>query len=71
MKEVAAELERLRIMEKHSLGNIDVYAKKTEHLLSATSPSFNVDVDIGCSTSTTVEYDSIGDQVLKSMEDGR
>ena len=71
MKEVAAELERLRIMEKHSLGNIDVYAKKIEHLLSATSHSFNVDVDIGCSTSTTVEYDSIGDQVLKSVEDGR
>ncbi|KAK7850711.1 wall-associated receptor kinase 5, partial [Quercus suber] len=63
MKEVAAELERLRIMEKHSLGNIDVYAEKTEHLLSATSHSFNVDVDIGCSTSTTVEYDSI-DNIL-------
>ena len=45
--------------------------KKTKHLLSATSHSFNVDVDIGSSTSTTVEYDSIGDQVLKSMEDGR
>nr|XP_023893551.1 putative wall-associated receptor kinase-like 16 [Quercus suber] len=72
MKEVAAELERcLRNMEKHLLGNIDVYSKKTEHLLGATSHSFNVDVDIGCSTSTTVEYDSIKDQVLKSVEDGR
>ncbi|KAM3683003.1 hypothetical protein ACJW31_12G113700 [Castanea mollissima] len=71
MKEVAVELERLRNMEKHSLGNIDVYAKKTEHLLSATSHSFNVDVDIGCSTSTTVEYDSIGDQELKSVKHGR
>nr|POF22613.1 wall-associated receptor kinase 3 [Quercus suber] len=67
MKEVAAELERLRIMEKHSLGNIDVYAEKTEHLLSATSHSFNVDVDIGCSTSTTVEYDSI-DNILVSTD---
>ena len=71
MKEVAAELERLRIMGKNSLGNIDVYAKKTEYLLSATSHSFNVDVDTGCSTSTTVEYDSIKDQVLKPVEDGR
>ena len=71
MKEVAAELERLRILGKHSLGNIDVNAKKTEHLLIATSHSFNVDVDTGCSTSTTVEYDSIKDQVLKPVEDGR
>ncbi|KAF3968436.1 hypothetical protein CMV_007674 [Castanea mollissima] len=45
--------------------------KETEHLLSATSDSFNVDVDIGCSTSTTVEYDSIGDQELKSVKHGR
>ena len=71
MKEVAAELERLRIMGNNSLGNIDVYAKKTEYLLNATSHSFNVDVDTGCSTSTTVEYDSIKDQVLKPVEDGR
>uniref|UniRef100_A0A7N2RAR7 Protein kinase domain-containing protein n=2 Tax=Quercus lobata TaxID=97700 RepID=A0A7N2RAR7_QUELO len=71
MKEVAAELERLRIMGKHSLGNIDVYTKKTEYLLSATSHSFNVDVDIGCSTSTTAEYDSIKGQELKPVEDGR
>ena len=71
MKEVAAELERLRIMGNNSLGNIDVYAKKTEYLLNATSHSFNVDVDTGCSTSTTAEYDSIKDQVLKPVEDGR
>ena len=45
--------------------------KKTEYLLSATSHSFNIDVDTGCSTSTTIEYDSIREQVLKSVEDGR
>ncbi|XP_050252584.1 wall-associated receptor kinase 2-like [Quercus robur] len=53
MKEVAKELERLRTMEKTPLGNIDVDGKKTEYLLSATSYSFNIDVGIGCSTSTT------------------
>ena len=58
-------------MGRHSLGNIDVYAKKTEYLLSATSHSFNVDVDTSCSTSTTAKYDSFKDQVLKPMEDGR
>ena len=71
MKEVAKELERLRSMEKSPLGNIDVDGKKTEYLLSATSHSFNIDVGTGCSTSTTAEYDSIREQVLKSVEDGR
>ncbi|XP_065618011.1 putative wall-associated receptor kinase-like 16 [Quercus suber] len=52
MKEVANELERLRSMEKTPLGNFDVDGKKTEYLLSATSHSFNIDVGIGCSTST-------------------
>nr|POF18796.1 wall-associated receptor kinase 1 [Quercus suber] len=71
MKDVAKELERLRRMEKTPLGNIDVDGKKTEQLLSATSHSFNIDVGSGCSTSTTAEYDSIREQVLKSVEDGR
>ncbi|KAK9992918.1 hypothetical protein SO802_022621 [Lithocarpus litseifolius] len=71
MKEVAKELERLRNMEKTPLGNIDVDGKKTEDLLSATSHSFNIDIGTGCSTSTTAEYDSIREQVLKSVEDGR
>ena len=58
-------------INNHSLGKIDVYVKKIEYLVSATSHSFNVDVDTGCSTSTTAEYDSIKDQVLKPVEDGR
>ena len=53
------------------LGNIDVDGKKTEYLLSATSHFFNIDVGTCCSTSTTAEYDSIREQVLKSVEDGR
>ena len=71
MKEVATELERLRSMGKHPLGNIDVCAKKTEYLLSASSHSFNIDVGTSCSTTTTAEYDTIKDQVLKPVEDGR
>ncbi|KAF3962944.1 hypothetical protein CMV_012610 [Castanea mollissima] len=71
MKEVAMELERLRSMGKHPLGNIDVCAKKTECFLSASSHSFNIDVGTGCSTSTTAEYDSIEDHLLKHVEDGR
>ena len=71
MKEVATEMERLRSMGKYPLGNIDVCAKKTEYLLRASSHSFNIDVDTSCSTSTTAEYDSIKDQVLKPVEDGR
>ena len=71
MKEVAMELERLRSMGKHPLGNINFCAKKTEYLLSASSHSFNIDVGTGCSTSTTAKYDSSKDQVLKPLEDGR
>ncbi|KAM3683001.1 hypothetical protein ACJW31_12G113500 [Castanea mollissima] len=70
VKEVATELERLRSMGKRPLGNIDVCAKNIECLLSASSHPFNIDVGTGCSTSTTAEYDSIKDQVLKPVEDG-
>ena len=69
MKEVATELERLRSLEKHPSENIDVYAKKTENLLNATSHSFNIDVATGCSTSSTIEYDSMKDQILKPVDD--
>ena len=71
MKEVATELERLRSLEKHPSENIDVYPKKTEYLLNATSHSFNIDVSTGCSTSSTLEYDSMKDQILKPVDDGR
>ncbi|XP_030933348.1 putative wall-associated receptor kinase-like 16 [Quercus lobata] len=71
MKEVAAELERLKKMEKKPLKDTDVYANKTEYLLSATSKSFDIDVGNGGSTSTTAEYDSMNDQSLKLVDDGR
>jgi serine/threonine protein kinase len=69
MKEVATELERLRCLEKHASENIEVHAKKTEYFLSATSHSFNIDVSTGCSTSSTLEYDSMKDQILKPVDD--
>ncbi|KAM3682989.1 hypothetical protein ACJW31_12G112400 [Castanea mollissima] len=71
MKEVAAELERLKKMEKKPSENTDVYANKTEYLLSATSKSFDIDVGTGGSTSTTAEYDSMNDQLLKLVDNGR
>jgi serine/threonine protein kinase len=71
MKEVATELKRLRSLEKHPSENIDVYAKKTENLLNATSHTFNIDVATGCSTSSTTEYDSMKDQILKIVDDER
>ncbi|KAF3943506.1 hypothetical protein CMV_029944, partial [Castanea mollissima] len=71
MKEVAAELERLKKMEKKPSENTDVYANKTEYLPSATSKSFDIDVGTGGSTSTTAEYDSMNDQLLKLVDNGR
>ncbi|KAL4596050.1 hypothetical protein ACB092_12G136200 [Castanea dentata] len=71
MKEVAAELERLKKMEKKPSENTDVYANKTEYLLSATSKSFDIDVGTGGSTSTTAEYDSMNNQLLKLVDNGR
>ena len=71
MKEVAAELERLKKMEKKPSEDTDVYANKTEYLLSATNKSFDIDVGTGGSTSTTAEYDSMNDQSLKLVDDGR
>ncbi|KAK7840420.1 wall-associated receptor kinase 3 [Quercus suber] len=68
MKEVATELEGLKSMEKYSLGSIDANTKKTEYLLSATSHSFEIE---GCSTSTAAEYDSMKDQLLKLVDNGR
>nr|XP_023888779.1 putative wall-associated receptor kinase-like 16 [Quercus suber] len=71
MKVVAGELERLKKMEKKPSENTDVYASKTEYLLSATSQSFDIDVGTGGSTSTTAEYDSMNDQLLKLVDNGR
>jgi hypothetical protein len=70
MKEVAMELEGLRIIEKHPWGKVDLYTEETEYLLSAPTHSFNIDVDKVCSSSNTiVGYESMRNQVLKPLGD--
>ncbi|KAA8546579.1 hypothetical protein F0562_002682 [Nyssa sinensis] len=74
MKEVAMELEGLRVMEKHPWVNVNLYLEETELLLAKTVPSdgYNngtISVDNGCSSSTG--YDSMKNQGIVSLNDGR
>ncbi|KAG6714629.1 hypothetical protein I3842_05G211200 [Carya illinoinensis] len=72
MKEVAMELEGLRIMGKHPLVKADLYTEETEYLLGAPTHSFNIDVYNGSSsTITTVGLESMRNQVVKPLDDGR
>ena len=72
MKEVAMELEGIRVMEKHSLGGPkDVaYQEETESLLKARS-HFNM-VDHRDGTSSTISrFYNLHDQILEPLGDGR
>jgi serine/threonine protein kinase len=71
MKEVAMELEGLRIMEKHPWGKADLYTEEDEYLLNAPTHSFNIDADNGGSSNRTVGYESMRKQVLEPLDDGR
>ena len=71
MKEVAMELERLVILKKHPWGNANAYTKETVYLLSAPIQSFNIDVGTSYSTSRTARYDSIRNENIESLNDGR
>ncbi|XP_059630826.1 putative wall-associated receptor kinase-like 16 [Cornus florida] len=76
MKEVATELEGIiRMMERHPLIEVDLYTEETEQLLIHSLPSngYKVGVDghNGCTTSTTIGYDSIRDQIIVALDDGR
>ena len=71
MNEVAIELEGLVIMGKHPWGNSNLYTEETECLLSAPIQSFSIDVGISCSTSTTTGYDSMKNEILNSLNNGR
>ena len=72
MKEVAMELEGLRIMEKHPWGNADVYVEEVQCLLNAPTRSFNIDVGISSSSiRTTAGYNSMGNQMLTPLDGGR
>ena len=70
MKEVAMELEGFVIMEKHPWRNASVYTEEIEYLLGAPTQSFSIDV--GPSSSSTVAgYDSMRNEALKPLDDGR
>uniref|UniRef100_A0A7N2MJY6 Protein kinase domain-containing protein n=1 Tax=Quercus lobata TaxID=97700 RepID=A0A7N2MJY6_QUELO len=71
MKEVAMELEGFVIMEKHPWRNASVYTEETEYLLGAPSQSFSIDVGPSCSSSTVAGYDSMRNEALKPLDDGR
>ncbi|KAK7831681.1 wall-associated receptor kinase 3 [Quercus suber] len=71
MKEVAMELEGFVIMEKHPWRNTSVYTEETEFLLGAPTQSFSVDVGPSSASSTGIGYDSMRNEVLKPLDDGR
>ncbi|KAG4958465.1 hypothetical protein AAZX31_13G022600 [Glycine max] len=69
MKEVAMELEGIRIMEKHPWINTDQNVEETQHLLHEASSSI---YELGDSSSHQYAgYDSIRDHVLIALDDGR
>ncbi|KAG6675848.1 hypothetical protein I3842_15G125300, partial [Carya illinoinensis] len=71
MMEVAMELEGLRIMKKHPWGKDNQTTEETEYLLSTPTLTFNIDIGIDSSASTTGGHDSMINQLLKPHEDGR
>ena len=71
MKEVAMELERLVILKKHPWRNANACTKETVYLLSTPIQSFNIDVGTSYSTSRTARYDSIRNENIESLNDGR
>ncbi|KAM1213128.1 hypothetical protein PS2_004584 [Malus domestica] len=72
MKEVAMELEGMRITEKHAWGKAEICSEETECLLGpGNSDAYPVDVRAGSSTGTTIVYDSMQIQMLIPYDDGR
>ncbi|XP_041011450.1 wall-associated receptor kinase 2-like [Juglans microcarpa x Juglans regia] len=73
MKEVAMELEGLRIMGKHPWEKADLYTEETENLLGPPTHSFNIDAYNGSSSTVAkVGLESMRNQVVKQLDhDGR
>jgi serine/threonine protein kinase len=72
MKQVAMELEGLRIMRKNPGGKANLYTEETEYLLTEPAHSFSIDAGTGCSSIyTTAGNDSIGNNLLKPPNGGR
>ncbi|XP_040997093.1 wall-associated receptor kinase 2-like [Juglans microcarpa x Juglans regia] len=71
MMEVAMELERLRIMEKHPWGKDNQTTEETEYVLCTPTVPFNIDIGVGSSVSGVSGPDSMINQILKPLDDGR
>ncbi|CAL2252458.1 unnamed protein product [Prunus armeniaca] len=73
MKEVAMELEGMRIAAKHPWGKDDICAEKTEYFLgSPNSDTYLLNVRADCGPSgTSSGYDSMQNQLLMPNDDGR
>jgi serine/threonine protein kinase len=69
MKEVAMELEGMRLMDKHSWINADLNVEESHYLLHESSTSI---YELGDSSSHgNSGYDSLKDHVLIAFDDGR
>ncbi|KAI7988554.1 Wall-associated receptor kinase 2 [Camellia lanceoleosa] len=68
MKEVAVELEGLRIMEKHSWVKDNKNLEETQYLLGDQLSEAYV---IGSSRSNSVAYDSLANHIISPTDDGR
>lgn len=74
MKEVAMELEGIRVMEKHSLGGTNdvISQEEREYFLKPRSPINIVDHGDGTSGSSTISrFYNLHNQILEPLEDGR
>ncbi|KAF5467879.1 hypothetical protein F2P56_012089 [Juglans regia] len=67
MKEVAAELDGLREIDKHSWVNVGSNSEENEYLLGETSGSYTYDVAI----KSSVVYDSMKDHTMVAFDGGR
>jgi hypothetical protein len=69
MKEVAMELEGMRLMDKHSWINEDQNVEESRYLLHESSSSI---YELGDSSKRgDIGYDSLKDHVLIALDDGR
>ncbi|KAJ0024421.1 hypothetical protein Pint_08060 [Pistacia integerrima] len=67
MREVAMELDGLRMMHKHSWVNAELNPEETQRLLYDNSDVYKY----GDGSNTTAGYDSLKDHVLEVLDDGR
>ncbi|KAF5467852.1 hypothetical protein F2P56_012064, partial [Juglans regia] len=69
MKEVAVELDGLRVQEKKARKEVNLNTEESEYFLHPSTHSLRIDVGVGYSSTSTI--DSMGNQALKPTDDGR